>query len=139
EIASVETYELTQRRRRTEHPIARPDARSTLRDVEILPDRQAGKDPTVFRKEADAGARDAVGLPARDVDAPERDAPRLRRREPHDRPHRGGLADTVAAEQAHALAGVDLDRDAEQHARQAVRRVDVAHLEQRRAHRVATP
>src|SRR5206468_2995998 len=107
EIAAVTAGQLAQRGEQIEDALGRPAA-AALGHVEVLP--------------------------AGDVDALEGHAPRLGRGEPHDRAHGSGLADAVAAEEADALAGADLDRDAEQHARQPVRRVDLADLEQRGGH-----
>ena len=62
-----------------------------------------------------------------------------RRREAHDRAHRGRLADAVAAEQAHALAARDAERHAEQHARQPVGGVDRRSTSSSGAHHGCSP
>jgi len=102
---------------------------------EILEHGEEPEDAPVLRDEADAGAGDPVRRPAGDVDAPEDDATRLGRREAHDRAHGGRLPHAVAAEQAHALAGGDVDRDAEEHPGQPVGGVERVRLEQRGAGR----
>src|SRR5919106_2423592 len=115
-----------QRGEEIEDALDRPWAARLARDVEVLPHRQVGEDPAVFGHEADAGPRHPVWRPARDVGAFPHHPAGLRRREADDRAHGRGLADTVASEQAYALAASDLDRDAEEHARQAIGGLDVA-------------
>ena len=60
--------------------------------------------------------------------------PLVGRSQPHDRAHRRRLADAVAAEQADAFAGGDIERDAEQHAAQPVGAVQILDREQRHGH-----
>ena len=52
------------------------------------------------------------------------------RRQPHDGAHGRGLADAVSAQQADAFALVHFQRDAEQHAAQAIGRVHVLQRQQ---------
>ena len=61
----------------------------------------------------------------------EADRARARRRQPHDGADGRGLAHAVAAHQRHHLAGLDRQRQAEQHLAQAVAGLDAVDFEQR--------
>src|SRR5205814_5376967 len=102
---------------------------AAARPVEVLPDGQVGEDPPVSGHEADPRPRHAIRRPPRDVRTLPHDSARARRRQSHDRPHRRGLADAVASEEADAFAGADLEGDAEEDAGEPVRGVEVANLE----------
>ena len=101
-----------------------PSGAGAPRDVEVLPDRELGKDAAVLGHEADAHAADAVRPEPRDVAALPHHPAAGRRRQADDRAHGRGLADAVAADQGDALAGMDLERHAEQDLAQAVGGVD---------------
>ena len=77
---------------------------------------------------AEAEMRDPVARQAGDVLALEADRA-LRRHLAHDRLDRGGAADAVAPEQAHDLAGVDIEIDALQDVALAVIGVEIPDLE----------
>ena len=122
-----------QHRKQLVHPVDRPMPRPlgrARRDVQVLPHAELGEDSPVLRHEPDAGARDAVRRPARNVRAAPYHAPRPRRRQPHDRAHGGRLADPVASQQADALALLHFQRDAEQHLAQAVGSANVLNRKQ---------
>src|SRR5690606_7087995 len=127
--------ELAQLREEIVDGLDRPGTRAcrdALRDVEILPRGELAEDAAILRHEADAGPRDAMRRPAGDVLAPPEDRAFGRRGQPHDGAHRRRLADAVAAQEAHALAARDLERDPEEDAGEPVRGMDLAQLEERR-------
>src|SRR5262245_27330173 len=139
--AALTTLELAELREEIEHARHGPSAvrLAAARDVEVFPDRELGEDPAVLGHEPDAGPRDLVWLLAGDVPAFPHDAAVPGRREPHHAAHGRGLAHAVASEQAHALAGADLERNAEEHLREAVERVDVLDGQDRRRHQWPSP
>src|SRR5882757_6612854 len=97
-----------------------------------------GKNLSILRHEAEAGARDMMRLESRhDVAAqPYLAAPR--RRQPHDRLHGGGFAGPVAAKQRHGLALLYRQVDAEQDLAVAIIDVEIFDLDHRlRAHATA--
>src|SRR5260370_2442183 len=106
-----------------------PRWRGAAGHVEVLPDGQVGEDPAILGHEADTRACHPIRRPARDIGAVPRDAARARRGQSHDGPHRGGLADAVASEEADALARPDLDGDAEEDTREPAGAVEAAHPE----------
>ena len=117
--------QLAELRKELRHAVRRPAPGAVGRagsDLEVLPHRELGEDAPVLRHVADAAARQPVGRGAGDVLALEAHVALRGRRQAHDRAHGGGLADAVAAEQADALAGLDVERDAEQHAARCRRR-----------------
>ena len=99
---------------------------------QVLPHREAGKDIAVLGNVAEPEMRDPVARQARNIAALERiDA--LRRNLAHDGLDGGGTADTVAAEQADDLAGVDAHIDALQDVALAVIGVQIPDLEHQAA------
>ena len=124
--------QLPERGKDVVHSVDRPArglAAAARRHVEVLRHGEVGEDPPVLGHEADAGPRHAVRRPARDVAALPDNATRGRRRQPHDAADGRRLADTVPAEQAHALARVDGQGHAEEDAGEPVGGVDVPHFE----------
>ena len=64
----------------------------------------------MLEHDADAGARDAMRRPARDVDAVERDRSGIGARSmPHDQRHDGRFAGAVRADQADDFAGAQIE------------------------------
>ena len=118
-----------------EDPFERPAfarAAASLREAEVLADGQLGKDLPAFGHVADARAEHAMGRRARDVAPGEPHAAASRRREPHDRAERRGLARAVAADQHGDRAALHREREVVEHVALAVVGVEVLDLEQRR-------
>ena len=99
---------------------------------QVLPHRQARKDIAMLRNVAEAEMGDSVARQARDVGALEFDRA-LRRHLAHDGLDGRGAADTVAAEQADDLAGIDVHIDALQDMALAVIGVQILDLQHQAA------
>src|SRR5581483_6675163 len=96
-------------------------------EQQILPHREAGEDVAMLRYIAEAAARDPIARQPRDI-LPLEAYRAVRRHLAHDRLHGGGAADAIAAEQAHDLAGGDVEIDALQDVALAVIGVQIPHL-----------
>src|SRR5262245_30486128 len=81
-------------------------------DLEVLLDGEVREDAPVVRDVADAEPGDLERLAPRDLLPLELDAPAARRREPHDAAQGRALAGSIAAQQAHHLARLDVKGNA---------------------------
>src|SRR6516225_3320851 len=116
---------------RGEHTVSLLDPRCGRSRLRMHPGRQGNvfrhrqlpEDLALLRREADAEARDLVRSPPHEVDAVKDDRAGRRLAKTHDGAERRGLACTVATDQVHQLARLDLERDTAQHA--AALHVDV--------------
>ena len=96
--------------------------------MQVLPHRERRKDVPILRHVAEAQARDAIAGQAGDILALERMLP-VRLYLAHDRLDGGRAADAVAAEQAHHLAGLDIEVHALEDVTFAVVGMKLPHLE----------
>jgi hypothetical protein len=108
-----------------------------LSDLEILPDREIRKDETLIRHVANPHSGDLVRWFAAKLPSVECDGSLARVSEPHDGLYRGCFPGAVAAQQAHDLTALHLQRDAEQDVAGPVMGGDLAQRE--RAHHCCSP
>jgi hypothetical protein len=106
---------------------------------EVLPDGQAGEHPPVLRDVADAELGDALGRQPDEVLALAPDVPAAHGHQPHDRLHGRGLAGAVAPEQRDQLTRLHGEGHTLQHVGQAVVRLDLLDLQQRRGGALGAP
>ncbi len=93
-------------------------------DPQILLDGQRREDLALLRDKADAEPRPAVGRQGRDIAAGKADVPGMQRGMSHDRRQEGRLAHPVAAQDGERAPGRQGERDAFEHDRLAVSRLD---------------
>src|SRR5207245_10457186 len=108
----------------------RPVGGGRQAELEVLAHAESGKDPTIFRHEADAEPRDLVRGASREIDALELDRAAPGLEEPDQGLHQGRLAHAVAAQERDRLARAHLERDPEEDRRRSVPGVDVGYFQQ---------
>src|SRR5207248_2129091 len=101
-----------------------PGGRRLDHDLQVLPHREARKAGPALRDIGEPRPHPLVGSPARDLPAVEGDAASGGLDHAHHRLDQGGLADAIAAHDAHESVVRHLHRDAEQHGRPPVPRLD---------------
>ena len=101
-----------------------PGGRRLDHDLQVLPHREARKARPALRDIGEPRLHPLVGSQARDVPAVEGDAASGGLDHAHHRLDQGGLADAIAAHDAHESVVRHLHRDAEQHGRPPVARLD---------------
>ena len=100
--------------------------RALARDRQIARGGERWKHPPVVRHPSDARACDLVCRQPRHVAAGEFDAAAAGRRQSEDRPQQRGLARAARSQQRDDLARAHVERNAEEHLRFAIERLDVA-------------
>ena len=110
-------------------PFAPSVAATLLCELQILHHRQVGEDAAILGDESDASPGDDVRRLAGEIFAAEEDPPAPWRSQAHDREDGRRLAGAVPPEEAHDLAGIERQRDAEERLEDAVEGVDRLDLE----------
>ncbi len=122
--AALAIEQRAQPRQRVDHALERAGLDlagvGAPRQAQVLQCGEAGQDAAALRHIAHAEPAALVRLHARDIDAVHRHAPGGGRHQAEQRLQKGGLADTVVADDAHRLALAQLEVDAVQHRHVAV-------------------
>ncbi len=106
-------------------------ARQVAAELEVLAHRHAGEEAPPLRHDGDARRAEAMRRQARDVAAVKDEAAGARALDAGDGVDQRRLAGAVRADDREQLAGTNLDRDAPERRRRAVRDLEVAHFKQR--------
>ncbi|MPM04507.1 hypothetical protein SDC9_50785 [bioreactor metagenome] len=138
EIATAPVPHLAQNRKQRRHLVARGPAVGDLmrghHDLDVLPDRQIGKDLAPLRNIADAQPRALIGRRMGDVLPVETDVAPGGRHQPHDGLQQCRLAGAVPAQKRAAGALLDAESDAIEHFGRAIGLRKIVHR-QKHGHR----